>query len=165
MQDLGYSLSNEFRPSGETMKTSATNFPARLQYFDKRWQYAAAILSMLAGWIHVFLAPEHFEEWVGYGVFFVVVSSCQMLFSLMVVTNTPPRREVLWAGILGNTALIALWGITRTIGIPFFGPSAGEVEKIGPLDLTAQIAEFALIACLIILLRSSRNRVTRTERS
>jgi hypothetical protein len=146
------------------MKTSAMNLPARIQKVDKRWQYAAAMLSMLAGWIHVFFAPEHFQEWVGYGVFFVVASICQMLFSLMVVTNTPPRRELLWAGILGNTALIALWGITRTIGIPFFGPSAGEVETVGPLDLTAQIAELALIACLIILLRSRHNQTNRTER-
>ena len=62
------SLSNEFHPSGEIMKTLDKNVPVRLQYFDKRWQYAAAVLSMLAGWIHVFFAPEHFEEWVGYGV-------------------------------------------------------------------------------------------------
>jgi hypothetical protein len=147
------------------MKTSAMNLPARIQKVDKRWQYAAAMLSMLAGWIHVFFAPEHFQEWVGYGVFFVVASICQMLFSLMVVTNTPPRRELLWAGILGNMALIALWGITRTIGIPFFGPSAGEVETVGPLDLIAQIAELALITCLIILLRSRHNQVTSTGRS
>jgi len=147
------------------MKTSARNFPARLQYLDKRWQYAAAILSLLAGWIHVYFAPEHFEEWVGYGIFFVVASSCQMLFALLVVTNMPPRRELLWAGILGNTALIALWGITRTIGIPFFGPSAGEVERVGPLDLTAQIAELTLIACLLILLRSRHNQVTGRQRS
>jgi hypothetical protein len=147
------------------MKIADTNLPARLQYVDKRWQYAAAVLSMLAGWIHVFFAPEHFEEWVGYGVFFVVASICQMLFALMVITNAPLRRELLWAGILGNMALLALWGITRTIGIPFFGPNAGEVETVGLLDLTAQIAELALIACLIILLRSSRNQVTSTERS
>jgi len=147
------------------MKIADTDLPAGLQYVDKRWQCAAAVLSMLAGWIHVFFAPEHFEEWVGYGVFFVVASSCQMLFAIMVVTNTPPRRKLLWAGILGNLALIALWGVTRTIGIPFFGPSAGEVETVGPLDLTAQIAELALIACLIILLRSSPNQVTRTKRS
>ena len=147
------------------MKTLERNFPARPQYFEKRWQYAAALLSMLAGWIHVFFAPEHFEEWVGYGVFFVVASGCQMLFSLLVVTNTPPRRELLWAGILGNMALFALWGVTRTIGIPFFGPSAGEVEAVGPLDLTAQIAELALIACLFVLLRSRHHQVTSKERS
>ncbi len=129
----------------------------RLQYFDKRWQYAAAVLSMLAGWIHVFFAPEHFEEWVGYGVFFVVASVCQMLFSLLVVTNTPPRRELLWAGILSNIALLVLWGVTRTIGIPLFGPSAGEAEMVGPLDLTAQIAELTWIACLFLLLRSRRS--------
>ena len=145
------------------MKTSDMNLPARLQYFDRRWQYAAAVFSMLAGWIHVFFAPEHFEEWVGYGIFFAVASACQMLFSLTVVTNTPPRRELLWAGILGNIALIALWGVTRTCGIPFFGPSAGEVETVGLLDLIAQIAELALITCLIILLRSRRNQAITSE--
>ena len=146
------------------MKIADTNLPPRLQYVDQRWQYAAAVLSMLAGWIHVFFAPEHFEEWVGYGVFFVVASICQMLFSLIVITSMPPRRELLWAGVVGNLALIALWGVTRTIGIPFFGPSAGEVETVGVLDLTAQIAELALIASLIILLRFSRNQGTSTKR-
>ncbi len=142
------------------MKTSDMSLPARLQHFDNRWQYAAAVFSMLAGWIHVFFAPEHFEEWVGYGAFFVGASVCQMLFSLMVVTNSPPRPKLLWAGILGNAALIALWGVTRTVGIPFFGPSAGEVETLGLLDGIAQIAELALITCLIILLRSRRNHAT-----
>ena len=142
------------------MKTSDMSLPARLQYFDWRWQYTAVVFTLLADWIHAFFAPEHFEEWVGYEVFFSVVSVCQMLFSLIVVTTTLPRRELLWAGILGNLALITLWGVTRTIGIPFFGPSAGEVETVGLLDLIAQIAELALITCLIILLRSRRNQAT-----
>ena len=54
---------------------------------------------------------------------------------------------------------------THALDISFFGPSAGEVETIGPLDLTAQIAELALIACQFILLRSSHNQMTSTERS
>lgn len=140
------------------MKTSDTILPAKHQLFNRRWQYAAAMFSMLAGWVHVYFAPEHFEEWVGYGDFFVAVSVYQLLFSLMIVANTRPRRELLWAGILGNVAIIALWVFSRTTGI-LLGPMAGEIEPIGVLDTISKIAELATIFCLIVLLRSRRNQV------
>ena len=31
--------------------------------------YAAAALSLLAALIHLWVTPEHFEEWWGYGAF------------------------------------------------------------------------------------------------
>jgi hypothetical protein len=34
----------------------------------------AAALSLLAAAIHLWVAPEHFEEWWGYGAFFVVLA-------------------------------------------------------------------------------------------
>src|SRR5215217_7330059 len=42
-----------------------------------RTLYAAAALSLLAGLIHLWVAPEHFEEWWGYGVFFLVAGAVQ----------------------------------------------------------------------------------------
>ena len=35
--------------------------------------YAAAALSLLAALIHLRVMPEHFEEWWGYGTFFLVL--------------------------------------------------------------------------------------------
>lgn len=134
--------------------------PAQLSALDKRWQYAAAALSTLAGLIHILVAPDHFEEWIGYGIFFVIASACQWLFALIVLAYTPPQRELLWTGILGNAAIIALWVVTRTIGIPFFGPEAGEVEPVGVMDAISKSAELALIACLIVLLRAPRQETT-----
>lgn len=118
-----------------------------------RWQLAAAALSLVAGWIHVFVAPEHFEEWIGYGVFFVVVSVFQTAFAFLLLARTPPRRDLLWAGILGNAAVIALWAVTRTLGVPFFGPAAGEVEAVGALDAISKAAELGLVVCLLQMVR------------
>lgn len=114
----------------------------------KRWQTAAAALSGLAGFIHLAAAPSHFEEWLGYGAFFLVASTCQLLFALIVLAYTPPARELLWAGILGNAAIILLWLITRTAGIPFFGPAAGAVEAVGFLDALSIAVELTLIFSL-----------------
>lgn len=120
---------------------------------DKRWQYAAAALSALAGLLHLFVTPEHFEEWIGYGLFFFIAATSQLLFAFVIAAYTPPARETLWVGILGNAAIIALWVVTRTIGIPFFGPEAGEIEPIGLIDSVSKVAELVLIACLMVLLR------------
>jgi hypothetical protein len=38
--------------------------------------------------------------------------------------------------------------VTRTAGIPFFGPHAGDIEGIGALDLTCTLAEVGIVAGL-----------------
>ena len=116
--------------------------------------YAASGFSAVAGVIHAYFMPEHFEEWIGYGVFFLVATVCQVLLALVLLADLPPRREVLWAGIIGNAAIIMLWLITRTLGIPI-GPMAGEIEAVGVLDLTSKIAEMVVIMCLALLLRET----------
>lgn len=96
--------------------------------------------------------PEHFEMWVGYGMFFLVVTVCQVLLPLVLLGFRPVPRLVLWAGILGNAAIIAMWIVARTSGLPY-GPMIGEVEEIGVLDMTSKIAELGVIICLIVLSR------------
>lgn len=127
---------------------------------DKRWQYTAAGLSVVAGLLHLFVTPEHFEEWIGYGLFFFIAATSQLLFAFVIAAYTPPARETLWAGILGNTAIIVLWVITRTVGIPFVGPEAGEIEPIGLIDSLSKVAELALIVCLVTLLRARPGQTT-----
>ena len=39
--------------------------------------YAAAALSLLAALIHLWVTPEHLEEWWGYGAFFLVTALAQ----------------------------------------------------------------------------------------
>ncbi len=115
--------------------------------------FTASGLSMLAGVIHLVVAPDHLAEWLGYGLFFIISSSAQIFYAVLLLTQMLNRR-LLVAGILGNSSIIVLYLITRTFGIPFFGPHAGMVEAIGGLDILSKIDELALILCLVILLRT-----------
>lgn len=119
---------------------------------SKRWLYGAAALSVVAGLIHLVVAPEHFEEWIGYGLFFAVATVAQLMYALLIVA-WKPTRNLLLAGIIGNGLIIGLYLVTRTFGIPFFGPHAGHVEPIGMLDTISKIIELGLIACLGVLWR------------
>src|SRR5688500_14838856 len=115
-------------------------------------------LSIAAGLIHGLVTPDHFEEWWGYGVFFLVAALAQSfygavpLFTRMVEGESvlarwrPGRlRAYLWAGILGNVAIIALYAVTRIVGIPFFGPEAGEVEAVRMIDVVSKLLEVGVI--------------------
>ena len=122
-----------------------------------RWVYTAAVASATAGIIHAYYMPEHFEMWVGYGIFFLVSTICQVALALVLLADQPIHRQVLWAGILGNAAIIIMWIIARTIGNPL-GPMAGEIEEIGLLDTASKIAELTVIVCLAMLLRESKSQ-------
>ena len=127
-------------------------FQSAFRSVYNRWLFTAAVFSSVAGIIHAYYMPEHFEMWVGYGAFFLVVTVCQVLLSLVLLAFRPVPRLVIWAGVLGNAAIIAMWIVARTVGLPY-GPMIGEVEEIGLLDLTSKIAELAVIICLIVLSR------------
>jgi hypothetical protein len=122
---------------------------------------AAALLSLLAALIHVWVMPEHFEEWWGYGLFFLVAAAAQALFAVVVLKA--PTQAVFAAGIVGNVAIIVLWAYTRTVGIPL-GPHAGEVEAVGAIDVVSKFVELALALVLAVLLRHAP-RSTRVSMS
>lgn len=139
---------------------------------DKLILNLAGSLSVTAALIHLMVMPEHFEEWWGYGIFFFVVASAQMLYGVILFWQSwelGPSLPALWqdqgrmvylAGIGGNLIVMVLYGITRTIGVPV-GPSAGEIEALSPTSLTSKGLELALIGCLLVLLRWSRSRTVR----
>jgi hypothetical protein len=107
---------------------------------------AAAALSLLAAAIQLWVVPEHIEEWWGYGVFFLVLAVAQGLYTLGLLGWS--SRPFLLLGVAGNLAVVILWLVTRTTGIPFFGPHAGEVEGVGVLDLACTLAEVGIVAGL-----------------
>jgi hypothetical protein len=123
------------------------------------WVQGAAGLSLAAGFIHMLATPPYFELWVGYGMFFVLAVTAQMSYAVLLwmyhtLWQDQPHRAWLWAGIIGNGLIIALWLFTRVVGVPVFGPQAWQVQPVGVLDLLAVIFEAGLIACLVMLLRS-----------
>ena len=121
--------------------------------------YVAAAFSLLAALIHLWVVPEHLEEWWGYGAFFLISAVAQGAYSAALLRW--PCRLLLVLGIGGNASIIVLYLLTRTVGIPLFGPHAGEVEGVGVADLLATTSELALVVALLaVLLRGlPRERV------
>jgi uncharacterized protein (DUF305 family) len=111
--------------------------------------YLAAALSLAAALIHVWVMPEHFEEWWGYGAFFLVAAAFQGLYSLALLRS--PGSSLFLLGIAANLGVAVLWLVTRTAGIPFFGPHAGEIEAMGIADVAATTVELALVVTLVVL--------------
>ena len=119
--------------------------------------YAAAILSGVAALAHFVVVPEHFGEWWGYGVFFLVAAVAQAFYVAILLHR--PRPPLLLLGVAGNLAIVVLYVVTHTVGIPFFGPHAGAVEEVEALGLSATVVEVTLVIALVASLRFARRPV------
>jgi hypothetical protein len=121
---------------------------------------AVAALSLMAALIHLWVMPGHFEEWWGYGTFFLVAAVAQVVYVPLLMRW--PNRTVLLLGIGGNSAIVLLYLLTRVVGIPIFGPEAWEVEGVGIIDLCATTSEVAIVVALgaLVLLGIARERTT-----
>jgi len=116
-------------------------------------RHAAVVLSAYAALLHNWVLPEHFLEWRGYGLFFLIATTAQAFCAGLLLFW--PRRWVYLVGILGNSAFLVLYAVTRTLGIPFFGPAAGLVEPVGALDLVTAVTELGLVILLVQLVRQA----------
>ena len=123
--------------------------------------YPVAALSLIAGLIHLWVMPEHFEEWWGYGAFFLVATAAQVVYGPLLL-RWPNRTVLLLLGIAGNSAIVLLYLLTRVVGIPLFGPEAGEVEALGVIDVCATSSEAAIVVALgaLVLWRLAKERTT-----
>lgn len=117
--------------------------------------YLAAALSLGAGYVHFAFAESHFQEWWGYGVFFIVAGNLQALFAALLVWR--PRAWHPLAGIAGNLAIVVVYVITRTNGIPL-GPHSRVVEAAGAIDWVTTAGQVGIIAALIAMLDGRRRR-------
>jgi hypothetical protein len=104
----------------------------------------AAALSVGAAVIHALVIPPHLSEAVLYGVFFAALALGQVGWAVLVVVR--PRTWVLATGAAANLAVLSLWAVTRTAGIPF-GVAAGQREAVGVLDTTCGLLELGAVAC------------------
>ena len=106
----------------------------------------AALASLVAGAIHFAVVPEHLDEWPAAGIFFVVLGAFQAVWAVAY-----PRRARGWLAALGlivNLATVALWTVSRTVGLPF-APEPWTPEAIGVLDVTASALEIVVVLALV----------------
>lgn len=119
-----------------------------------------ALLSAGAAAIHFAVTGEHLEEFVLFGVFFAVTGVLQALWAILVMIR--PSRVIYVAGAIGNLAIVVLWVVSRTAGLPV-GPDAGVPEPATLLDIVATSWEVLIgVGVLALLRRAIRKPLLRT---
>ena len=107
-----------------------------------RW--LAVLLLVAAGVLHLIQVGVHVEEGWYVAGFFVAVGIAQLAGGLWLLQ---PRRPMwLWIGIVGSAAVVAVWIVSRTSGLPLV--EGGEPEPPGIADAFASLVETLTIAAL-----------------
>ncbi|MFD1052947.1 hypothetical protein [Terrabacter terrigena] len=84
---------------------------------------AAAALVCVAGLVHLVVAPDHFDEWAPAGLFFIAVAAGQLWLAQALSRGLSAR--LVPAAVLLTSGLVALYVVSRTIGLPFHADGAG----------------------------------------
>lgn len=111
----------------------------------------AAVLSLLAATVHAGLAPHHFGESAALGTAFALAAAGQT--ALVIAAARGLTRRTALAGIALNVAILAAWGLSRTVGLPV-GPHPGTPEPVAALDVLTALAEAGV--CLLLSQRAWR---------
>jgi len=113
-----------------------------------RYLPIAVVGSAAAAGVHAAVVPAHFAEGLVFGLFFAAAASAQVGWALGMTVW--PSRRLLVAAVAGNSAILLLWLVTRTIGVPGLLP---EPEGIGIWDLSCGLFEVAVIVTAARILR------------
>jgi len=120
--------------------------------------YAAlAVTSLATAGIHFAVMSEHFREYAAFGVFFSLVAWFQALWALGIVVA--PTRPVIAVGLVVNAAVVMIWIISRTAGLPI-GPESGIAEPASFLDVLSTVLEIGIVAVTAALLVRGRSAAT-----
>lgn len=112
-------------------------------------RFVVAPLSLGAAVVHGVVIESHFAEYWLFGVFFAILALLQGAWAVAVILR--PRHRLLIWGAVGNGIVVAVWLVTRTLGVPL-GPEAGSTEAVGFVDTAATIFEALLVAGVVSLL-------------
>ena len=101
-----------------------------------------ALLSLAAGAIHLSAASQHREHRLIFA-FFIGAAVVQLAWAGLVVQR--PSRRLLLAGALVNAAIVAVWIVSRTSGLPLVA-GARAPEELGFKDTVCALVELLLVA-------------------
>src|SRR5262245_6893562 len=115
---------------------------------------ALAVTSLATAGIHFAVMGEHFREYTAYGIFFSLVAWFQALWALGVVVS--PTRPLLTTGLIVNAAVVVIWVVSRTAGLPI-GPEPGTAEPAAFLDILSTVLEIGIVVVAGALLLRGRS--------
>lgn len=106
---------------------------------------SSALMTVLAGIIHLWIIPEHWAHAPAHGLFFLLVGIVQVVWGIAVWRNHSTR--LYYIGVIMAGWLIVLYGITRWLPAPFgHGP-----ESIRMIDVACKLCEGLGMITLAIL--------------
>ena len=109
-----------------------------------------------AAGIHAAVAPAHLLEEPLFGLFFLLVAGAQLGWVAALASR--PSDSLLRAGIALNAALIGLWLVTRTVGLPF--GLLPEPHPVGGWDVACVLWQVvAVFSCRRLLSDSDAVRI------
>ncbi len=117
---------------------------------------AAVVSSAAAAGVHAALGPAHFSEQPVFGLYFAGAALAQLLWAVAMMTR--PSRMLLELAVIGNTAAVVLWVLTRTVGLGALMPTP---EPVGSWDLACIAWEATLVLACIRLLGEDRSGAAR----
>lgn len=120
----------------------------------------AIMSSASAASVHAALGPEHFRERALFGLFFATAALAQMGWAVAMTVH--PTGTLLKAAVVGNAVTIALWALTRTVGLP--GGLLPDPEPVGFWDLVCTAGELVVVATCVALLLQGTVTNNRRER-
>jgi hypothetical protein len=108
--------------------------------------------SLGAGLVHLAVVQEHLDEWWLFGVFFAAVGAAQIGWAVAALARdrAPFPHVVLY----GNLAVVLLWAVTRTVGLPV-GPEPWQAEAAGRPDVLCALLEVGVAVALLAAARWS----------
>ncbi|HXF57169.1 MAG TPA: hypothetical protein VNO34_06295 [Actinomycetota bacterium] len=112
---------------------------------------AAAMASGLAALVHVSVVGPHLEESRLFAGALGAMAVAQAGWALLVLAS--PSPSVARAGAALNGAIVLVWGLSRTSGLPV-GPHPWTPEAAGVLDLTATGSEAVAVYGALALARA-----------
>ncbi len=112
----------------------------------------ALVASASAAGVHAAMGPAHLREQTAFGVFFAAAALAQLAWTALALGGRP-GRGLLLAGVVGNSACIALWALSRTAGLPLGLLPAPEA--VGAWDLAALAWELVVVGACLALLRAA----------
>jgi hypothetical protein len=109
-----------------------------------------AALAWAGGLAHALAVSQHWDHWRLAAASFAVLAVAQFAWGAWAYRR--PERPVLVLGGVSSLAIVLLWVVTRTVGLPF-GPDAGTAEEVGTLDAMATVSELLTAGLAFTLLR------------
>jgi hypothetical protein len=116
---------------------------------------AAAVSSGVAATIHAAATVTHLGESRLFAAAFAAMAIAQGGWMVLIIVG-PSRRRYL-AGAELNGAVVLIWLLSRTVGLPV-GPHPWLAEPIGATDAIATLAELlAVLGSLVLVARMEPN--------